>query len=619
MSDLATATTAHGGLVKASTADHPLLRMALTSHVNKRGKPMAFRDRPYMIEWLVELPRTERTVIRSCTQNGKTEVLFMLALHDAGHEGRTVAYVLPTWNVHQRVVQDRFDPLLARVPAYRALLPGGLPPSGYDLHGSRSANTPAAKGGDNLRIKHLGAGTILFLAATVQDNFVEFSADTAIVDEYDRCAEDNEANLAMLPDRLQASASPRTVLIANPQFPTRGITGEYQKSDQRRWHGRCEHCRAWQPFDWFRSVVDRDDAGRWVLRDRERSAPDCGLDPRPVCLRCGRPFERGAVPGAWIPARPGDLTRGYWANRLDVLSQAIRPLYLEWLEAQTRRSLLERFYASILGIAYDGGGTQITATLIQTAATGPALADPFSEWPDGPVRTMGVDVGSVFHVVISTLGKTDDGSRVRTLSWAGTLGTVAEVAALARRAGVRVLVIDIGPERRLAAALRDDLNDDPDCLAEGWMCEFYQGDRTGTEDYALQARDQEHVVKADRTQLLDATLDDFTSGRRVLPVDIAQVPDFAAQLIAPIRKLDERGTRYRWDEGSAPDHYRLADAYDRVAADLYSRGGTYSVVDLATERTRRRPAPAPEDAPTPDPWANWDDGVGPDIDPATTE
>jgi hypothetical protein len=46
------------------------------------------------------------------------------------------------------------------------------------------------------------------------------------------------------------------------------------------------------------------------------------------------------------------------------------------------------------------------------------------------------------------------------------------------------------------------------------------------------------------------------------------------------RILNEAGTRYIWEEGSKPDHYRFADAYDRIAGDLLKGGGTYDILTL---------------------------------------
>ena len=83
------------------------------------------------------------------------------------------------------------------------------------------------------------------------------------------------------------------------------------------------------------------------------------------------------------------------------------------------------------------------------------------------------------------------------------------------------------------------------------------------------------ILTVDRTQLLDAAYDEIINRRRVLPIDSGSVDDFWSQMKAPVRKLDDKGRRFIWSEGSAADHYRLADAYARVAADQAQQGGGF--------------------------------------------
>ena len=44
---------------------------------------------------------------------------------------------------------------------------------------------------------------------------------------------------------------------------------------------------------------------------------------------------------------------------------------------------------------------------------------------------------------------------------------------------------------------------------------------------------------------------------------------------APKRVPNATGDRVLWDSGNAADHYRFADAYERVASDLLNSGGQY--------------------------------------------
>lgn len=555
-------------------AGRPLLRNALLHHEGFRRQPMQFRNRPYLVELYADLPRCPEACARKAVQTGFSELLIQLALERAGWGGRAVAYLLPTFQLRNRFVQTRVDPVLLRVPAYRERLPGGKV-------------TQEEAGPASLALKRFGAGTLYFLGANSPGDFVEFSADTLVVDELDLCLRGGHLHLAR--DRLRESPDPQAFYIGNPTAPRYGISAEYDASDRRRYHHQCGRCGERQPLDWEGSLVERDDAGRWVARDRERADPRCGEDPRPVCRRCGRPFDRTPDGGGWVAERPGqDLPRGYWLSRLDSLTQRIRPLVDEWARAQGSTEKRRAFCASVLGYADSGSGDRADRETVLRCATGPLLADGLRALRDAashrcsatadpkrPPVSAGVDVGSVLHVQISTLA---DGAR-RT-AWVGTVPTFPELRRLLREVGAAVAVVDAGPETHAATDLRDSVNGDLAHPTTVWLCRFHPTARVSEDDYGRRLDEDAHVVTVDRTQVLDATLDDLRAGppARVLPSDVGAMDGFCDQMAAPARRLSDDRSRYIWDEGNAPDHYRFADAYDRVAADLYHAGGGYLVL-----------------------------------------
>ena len=138
---------------------YPMLRIARNHHMSVRGTPMRFADRVYLVELYKDFPTLGGADIQSAVQTGKTECGIILALERAGWANKIVAYVLPSGAVRNRFVQNRVNPLIATVPAYKA------------------KHKEAVKGGkhvDNLSIKKFGGGTILFLGSNTENNFVEF-------------------------------------------------------------------------------------------------------------------------------------------------------------------------------------------------------------------------------------------------------------------------------------------------------------------------------------------------------------------------------------------------------------------------------------------------------------
>jgi hypothetical protein len=555
-------------------AEYPLLRIAVLHHRNTRGLPLTFRDKPYLVEMYTDLPSCEDAVVRKAVQTGVSELCIQLALERAGWAGRIVAYVLPTYSIRDRFVQKRVDPLLQQVKAYRHRCPGG--------EQSPTAGQAGRNRSGNLKMKQFGEGSMLFLGSNTPGDFVEFSADMLIIDEFDQC---DPSNLAKARDRLRASPYPQEVRLGNPSLPRVGISRLFDDSDARRWFHKCGRCGHRQPLDWFGSVVERDDDGEWVLRDRTRAKhlqgmrashakPD--LDPRPVCRACKEPFSRVASGGLWVPQHPDRQVRGYTMSRLDVLSDSLWSLFLEWQKAQGDNDRMSAFYTSVLGIPFEFSGARVTHTMLGDAAVGAELdylgGDQYAE----RIVTCGVDVGSVLNVTVTVVEPPAEGTEepVRRALWVGAMRTFDEVADVLRRYHVDLCCIDAGPETRMAQGLRDQFINEGGCVV--WLCRFHPTPRVGVQRSGMRLDYQSQVITVDRTAVFDATFDDLRNGTRLFPSDVFTVLAWADQMRAPVRVLDENRGRIVWTKGV--DHYRLADVYDRVAYDLLEMGGSYEAM-----------------------------------------
>lgn len=539
---------------------YPLLGLALTSHENTRALPLTFRDRPFLVELYTELPDIESVCIRKAVQTGMSELLILLALYVAGWQGRICAYVLPSYNVRNRFVQQRVNPVLQRVPDYRARVPGG------DLAKDKA-------GAGNLQLKRFGAGAVLFLGSNTPADFVEFSADVLVIDEYDRC---DPTHLSLARDRLRASPNPQMVRLGNPTMPRVGVSRLYDASDGRRWFHRCGHCRNWQPLDWFTSVVRRADDGSWVVRDRERyiGALHGGPDIRPACRRCDKPFERGVLAGAWVAERPGHGERGYWMSRLDDLGERLIGLFAEWIAAQGDRTAVAAFYKSVLGIPHEESGARVTVEMLDDCTRGEDMDYVGGERYEPVLVTAGVDVGAVLNMTVSAIREGEDGEQEREAVFVGAFRAFEEVRDAIERYRVDVCVIDERPEVRKAQELRDHFTEAGTCMV--WLCRFHPTPRAGAQKYGMRHDYQAQIVTVDRTAAFDADFDDIIEHRRTFPADVFSVLGWSGQMRAPVRVLDEKKGRIIWTKTDAPDHYRLSGVYDRIALDVADLGGSYS-------------------------------------------
>jgi len=542
-------------VVKALAEQHPLLGLSILHHRNTRGKPMSFADRPYLVELYTDAPKLDGFDAMKCVQVGWSELLIQLVLERAGWSGRICGYVLPSYQLRDRFVRRRVVPLLdsradTAISAYCAMVPPDDPGS--------------------LRHKRFGKGALLFLGSNAVNDFIEFSADVLVVDEYDRC---DQANLAFARDRLRASDHPQLYRVSNPTIPGRGISALFDASDGRRWHHRCTCCGERQPIDWFVNVVDRDDAGRWVLRDKARAQQGT---VRPVCRRCGRPWDRQATGSLWVPERPSKPRRGYHVARMDVLSEKLRSLYDEWLEVQSNPDKLAAFYAGVLGVAYTPAGSSVTPELLQRAACG----KPTDHGGGGHLKHLqvvaGVDVGTVLNVDITVVDRDPESEKPRrTGIFTGEVPSFEAVYDLLVRYHVNVAVVDARPEARKSQELRDKAIATGAC--DVWLCEFHKTPRVAAQDFGMMLDWERHVVRADRTQLLDACLSDLQldPGLRTWPEDVWQIRHWQRQMEAPKRVKNNQGDGYLWDSSRAADHFRFSDAYSRVAQALLDMQGAY--------------------------------------------
>ncbi|NJN53992.1 MAG: hypothetical protein HC804_04070 [Anaerolineae bacterium] len=170
---------------------------------------------------------------------------------------------------------------------------------------------------------------------------------------------------------------------------------------------------------------------------------------------------------------------------------------------------------------------------------------------------MGVDVGRVLHVVIRS-GRNSDGERPQ--RFAGVVDSFEEVGRLIQQYNVQTCVMDALPETRKARDLQANFTD-----ARVWLAYYTGGGIGSKKQEAADWNGREGVVNLDRTRMLDTTLARFIGGapENTLPANARDLPDYYAQLKAPIRQLEDGVARY---VESGADHFAHAENYCTAAA-----------------------------------------------------
>lgn len=543
------------------------------------GAPYSFSDFPFMIEPLVAVLQQRDLVVSKCVQVGWTEMFICLMLMLSGVLGRRVVYCLPNDKLSRNFIQGRFNDTIERSPHYKATAAGGW----------RSQKAA------NLGLRHYGAGILRFIGARSRGNFKDYTADTFIIDEFDDLDLDGRRNVPLAEDRIIRSHHPRMVRAGNPTIAGAGIDELYQRSDQRRWHHTCGACGLLQHIDWFGAVVERIAGGTYRVRDTARAVSLRGkgpeavtspaMDIRPVCRGCEAPFARHHA-CRWVAASPGVLRRGYNMSQMDVPSVTLWSMWLVFQEALTDPRRLRRFYSGMLGQPFAREGSRLTDEDLRAARGTHALDHDGGPEYEKLLVVAGIDVGLLMNVVVSVVeavpldAEEPDGEtrqvRRRVFAAAVKWGALDDIL---ERYHVDRAVIDWGPELEKTREFAERHN--LETHQRVWRCRFHTTPKTSLERWAFELDHTEEIVKADRTAILDQTFTDLRNGSMVLPSDILQVQSFADQMKAPVRQLNTKRTRYIWDEDGRPDHYRLADVYERLALEVHTvAGGGYMEVDL---------------------------------------
>jgi len=449
-------------------------------------------------------------------------------------DGLRVFYVLPTIELRNVFVRDRVDRPLLTIPYYRSRV-------------KKDKKIESVIEIDNVGLKSFGEnGLMLFVGSNSKVSFLAFPADKIIVDEFDKCHQDN---LSLAEDRISASDYKHRIDVSTPTVEGFGIDELYGKSDRKKWLVACEHCKERQELNFFINVVREVGDREFELLDKEWK-PEGNGDIRVFCKKCGKPMNRLAQ-GEWVAECPEQNLSGYAISQLFSSHLSVVEIFETFNDALLNESRLQRFYNSILGLAYTASGSKLTKAILDECVK----AGGFYNLPSRAENTsMGVDVGSVLNVLICDHPR----ENVRRLVFAGTVREFEELHTLVARFGVKSAVVDIDPETRKAKEFRDTVNCDV------WLCDYPSSPDPGemSIDY------EDRTIKVDRTQSLDGFVADVLKQTLLLPANASSLDggDFYGQLCASTRVFEEATGHYRWMEGSKADDYFHAGNYERIAS-----------------------------------------------------
>ena len=466
--------------------------------------------------WQVELMDCQ-AMLRVClkaAQLGMTEVEVLRTLHGMikGRYPTGVLYLFPTSDDVSDFSKARFNPMIADNP---------------ELIGSYVKST------DSTNIKRIGTG-MLYLRGAKLTQKVEgvkkdssklrsIPVDKVIFDERD-LMEGGAIDMAL--ERMSHSTVKEEVTFSTPTVPGYGVDAVHSESDQRSWFIQCGACNEWTCL--------------------ELSFPDCIQNGKKCCMRCGEELDTDN--GEWVAAYPGRERVGWHISQLN--SPFIDPTKIVSLYHHPPNGNLQEVMNSKLGLPYIDAKDVLTKGDVYACCG----LDPIRGGDSGPCA-MGVDVGSLLHVVI---GKKLSKKR-KVILYIGKVAEFSDLHDLAKKFNVQTAIIDMYPETRKVREFRDD--EDYDVFG----CQ-YRDDLTKDELLDTEAK----IITVSRTEICDRTHDAIKTLGYELPRRTPELEEYAASLASTFRMLEERsggGYVYRYKKSDI-DHFRHATNYFELASEL---------------------------------------------------
>lgn len=495
------------------------LWLALHHHRTHTNKRMTFKNHLYLLPILSD--SADQRVVMKSTQGGFSECLCIISWA-AAKQGKVVVYVLPTHQLMERFVSNRFEKSMSYTGYYRK------------QRTSEKSKDFKRDVIDNRSLKDIGAGVINFVGSGSDIPFIEIPADWLIVDEADKC---DAKRLEMGKERLGHSLSPVEIYAGNPTYTGSFLDTKFKESTMSLWtiRGDCGHFI--QP-DFFKHVLMKVGEQDYAIRDKSFRM-ESGEDVRLICDQCGKPVDRFGE-GEYVPQKKSWIS-GKQFSRLFSGNSTLLELVDDFMKALYDDYKMQRFYNSNLGLPYTSKGAKISKEMLDDCIGDYFMPDSCEE-----PCIAGVDIGMTNNIVVSTFREP-----IRVV-YIGTEKDLLGILSVFKRYNVRCFVVDAQPERREALK-----------LCHRWkfgLTNFYVNSKRD-----ITVNPDTHILNSNRTMALDAVKETVLMKSVHLPKNAPNIEGFYEQMQASTRVFDEEKEEYRWEHGATPDHYHHAFAYMMLA------------------------------------------------------
>lgn len=401
-----------------------------------------------------------------------------------------------------------------------------------------ASNTPiaASMGNDSVSQKKFGDRFIYFKGGSEREA-ISVSADTLVVDEYDRMP--SMDIVSMFDSRLQAAEEPRRRRFSNPSAVGFGVDALYKDSCKFHWLVVCPSCGYSSYMDYTKesySYQGEQYNSHYVDKVKERYA--CGDCDATITDEARRR-------GEWVAFNPEHKRHGYW------ISQMMAP----WVTAsriieQESDMDIATFHNMVLGKAYTP-----TDMIVDRDAILRACAP--SNIPRLQVA-MGVDqdAGGQYYVLMTPQGIFDHG-------YVDSWDKIEHIKLMYKA----IVVSDPNPYGAIPKQMANKYSD-------WYNCYFKNLDGMS----AIQWKEAEQVVYADRTRVIDIRANEIVNGRllyREHPYKLEDVIKHWNNLYRTTEEKEDGKIKSVWiKKEERQSDYPFAEVYARIALTKLLGGGS---------------------------------------------
>lgn len=484
--------------------------------------------------------QAKEIVVQKSGQAGVSEFLISYAIHACDQRLANCLYLFPTEKTVSDFSTARLGPAIEASEYLSQIVIDGSGSSGY-------------RGSDRIGLKRIRERFLYLRGSQVQvdgsaSQLKSVPADILLLDEYDELDQRAPAIARKRLGHAKADCG-NVIAISTPTYPGYGINAEYLETDQRKWFIRCDGCGVWQSLTIDHIVTEWDELARPVAWHGQKDYTAWA-----ACENCGKELNRLAD-GEWVAEYPEREKAGFHISKLYTPHNKLITIVnnLDTVDETERREA----YNQDLGLPYTPRGGSLTSEDLD------ACRRDYGHGPDlYKTCYMGIDVGSVLHVVVRTA--VDFTTKETKQVYAGE-ASWESIHNLVKIYRPRTIVIDANPEatkaREFQAAYSRNMV---------WVAYFPNQPMGNKKEDIADWNVVDRKVMLDRTRIMDNTFAGFYARKSTLPAHARNIREYYNQMRANIRIEKEIGTSgvkvATYIDNRKADHYFLAEVYAYAAS-----------------------------------------------------